>query len=168
MAVMEGSGYHPATWAGFAEAEVAAASALAGLLVVACSININRIIKIPWIVSRLEGTLVLFGAVLIVATLLLVPGQPRVVLGIEIAAVGGVAAWGVFAARGLPAIDSEYRKNGVVVATLGVLAAAMIAAAGVFVALGVLGGLYWLVPGTVLAFTIGLGNAWVALVEILR
>jgi hypothetical protein len=55
-----------------------------------------------------------------------------------------------------------------VVVTLGVLAAALIAAAGVFVASGVLGGLYWLVPGTLLAFTVGLGNAWVALVEILR
>jgi hypothetical protein len=63
MADMEGSGYHPATWESFAEAQVAAAAALAGLLVVACSININRIIKIPWIVSRLAGTLVLFNAV---------------------------------------------------------------------------------------------------------
>jgi hypothetical protein len=168
MAVMEGSGYHPATWESFAEAQVAAAAALAGLLVVACSININRIIKIPWIVSRLLGMLVLFGAVLIVATLLLVPGQPRIALGIEIAAVGGAAAWGVFVARGVPRTESEYRKSAVVVATLGVRAAALIAAAGVFVALGVLGGLYWLVPGTLLAFTIGLGNSWVALVEILR
>ena len=124
--------------------------------------------RLPSPVSRLLGTLVLFGAVLIVATLLLVPEQPRVLLGIEIAAVGGIAAWAVFAARGIPGIDSEYRRNGIVVATLGVIAAALIAAAGVFVALGVLGGLYWLVPGTALAFTIGLGNAWVALVEILR
>ena len=74
----------------------------------------------------------------------------------------------MFAARGIPGTESGYRTNAVVVATLGVLAAALIAAAGVFVALGVLGGLYWLVPGTLLAFTIGLGNAWVALVEILR
>jgi modulator of FtsH protease len=168
MAVMEGSGYHPETWASFAEAEVAAASALAGLLVVACSINIARIIKIPWIVSRLLGSLWLFGAVLVVATLLLVPEQPRVVLGIEIAAIGAVATWGAFAARGVPEAGSEYRPHAIVVASLGVLAAGLIAAAGAFLAAGVLGGLYWLVPGTVLAFTIGLGNAWVALVEILR
>ncbi len=44
---MDGAAYYPAAWESFAEAEVAAASALAGLLVVACSINISRIIKIP-------------------------------------------------------------------------------------------------------------------------
>jgi hypothetical protein len=44
----------------------------------------------------------------------------------------------------------------------------MIAVAGIALAAESLGGLYWLVPGTLLAFTIGLANAWVALVEILR
>jgi len=165
---MEGAAYYPAEWESFAEAEVAAASALAGLLVVACSINISRIIKIPWIVSRLAGTLVLFSAVLIVATLLLVPGQPRVVLGVEIAAVGVIAAASVYVGRGVPRADTGYRTNSIVVSSLGVLAASLMALAGVFVALGVLGGLYWLVPGTLLAFIIGLGNAWVALVEVLR
>jgi modulator of FtsH protease len=165
---MVASGYDPAAWESFAEAEVAAASALAGLLVVAASINIGRIIKIPWIVSRLAGTLVLFGAVLIVATLLLVPQQPRVLLGIEIAAVGVIAALSIWVARGVPGHDSQYRTNAIVVATFGILASLLIATAGLFVSVGVLGGLYWLVPGTVLAFTIGLGTAWVALVEILR
>ena len=110
----------------------------------------------------------LFSAVLIVATLLLVPGQPRVVLGVEIAAVGVIAAASVYVGRGVPRADTGYRTNSIVVSSLGVLAASLMALAGVFVALGVLGGLYWLVPGTLLAFIIGLGNAWVALVEVLR
>jgi hypothetical protein len=31
-----------------------------------------------------------------------------------------------------------------------------------------IGGLYWLVPGVLIGFGVGLLNAWVALVEILR
>ncbi len=40
--------------------------------------------------------------------------------------------------------------------------------AGISMATGTLGGLYWLAPGIILSITAGVSNAWVLLVEILR
>ena len=168
MAAMGNPAYEPAAWENFAVAQVGAAAALAGLLVVAGSINISRIIHIPAIVSRLAATLVLFGAVLIVATLLLVPGQRRVWLGLELAVIGCVAAALVIRLRGTRTSDPRYRGYAIAIAAVGVTASVSIAVGGLTLAAERFGGLYWLVPGTVLAFAVGLGNAWVALVEILR
>ncbi len=94
--VAAGPAYQPDAWQSFAVAEVGASAALAGLLVVACSINIGQILKLPAIVSRLAGTLAIFTAVLLIGSLLLVPGQSRVVAGIEIAVVGAALAAAVF------------------------------------------------------------------------
>ncbi len=168
MAAMENPAYEPAAWESFAVAQVGAAAALAGLLVVACSINISRIIHLPAIVSRLAATLVLFGAVLIVATLLLVPGQREIWLGLELSAIGAVTAALVVRLGGTRTSDPRYRANAVAITAVAVTASVMIAVGGITLALARFGGLYWLVPGIVLAFTVGLGNAWVALIEILR
>jgi hypothetical protein len=160
--------FDPAGWAGFATAEVGAAAALAGLLVVAISINVTRLLQLPQVVARLAGTLILFGSVLLVGTLLLVPDQGRVALGIEIAAVGAVAAFGVFRLAASVRLDRRYRRNALLAHGLARLTAVLIVIAGVLCAAGVIGGLYWLVPAVVLAFVVGLANAWVALIEILR
>src|SRR5262249_10861389 len=140
----------------------------AGLLVVAASINMSRIIKTPSVVSRLAGTLVSFGAVLVVASLIIVPGQSNVMLGAEIAVVGALATAFVALLNGVRAAAPQSRRSAVWMVALGALANGLVALAGVFLTDGIAGGLYWLVPGTLLAFTVGLGNAWVALVEILR
>ena len=160
--------YHAASWTNFAVAQVVASAALAGLLVVAASINISSIIKLPTVVARLAGTLALFTGVLIIGTLLLVPGQPRIWLGIEIAVIGGGVAAIVAWQHGLKQVQIEFRKATFGTVSTGIAAAVIIAFAGVSTAVGVLGGLYWLVPGILIAFVVGLLNAWVALAEILR
>jgi uncharacterized membrane protein YjjB (DUF3815 family) len=90
MSVMMGSGaaYAVEDWDSFAVAEVGAAAALAGLLVVACSINIARIIQLPAVVTRLGATLTMFTGILIAASLLLVPGQDHRLLGAELTLIG--------------------------------------------------------------------------------
>jgi hypothetical protein len=168
MAGMENSAYDPAAWESFAVAQLGAAAALAGLLVVASSINITRIIHLPAIVSRLAATLVLFGAVLIVATLVLVPGQPALWLGLELFVVGAMTAALVLRLRGTRTSVARYRVYALAIATVGVTASVLIAVGGITLTVERFGGLYWLVPGTLLAFAVGLGNAWVALIEILR
>jgi hypothetical protein len=62
----------------------------------------------------------------------------------------------------------RYRLHAVVVAVLAVTSAVFVITAGVLYAIGAGGGLYWLFPGVVLGFAVGLFNAWVALVEVLR
>ncbi|WP_030443511.1 hypothetical protein [Actinoplanes subtropicus] len=160
--------YDSAAWQSFAVAVVGAAAALAGLLVVACSININRVIELPSVVSRMAASLALFTGVLTAGTVLLVPGQDRWVAGIELAAVGGVMAAATARNHGLRAARREYRRNALGAAVLAVISSLLVVAAGVLCAARAGGGLYWLFPGVVVAFSVGLFNAWVALVEILR
>ncbi len=162
------AGYRAEAWESFAVAEVGAAAALAGLLVVAASINIARIVELPAIVKRLGATLALFTGILIVGSLLLVPDQDHRLLGAEIAVLGVALATVVYSRRGHQTTEPEYRRRALVVAGLGVLAALLIAIGGVGYATASIGGLYWLVPGVLLGFSIGLVNAWVAMVEILR
>lgn len=162
------AGYAVEEWETFAVAQVGAAAALAGLLVVACSINIERIIAMPAVVSRLGATLTLFTGVLVVGSLLLVPGLDHRPLGGLIAAVGAALTALVYAQRGLRHIERPYRKYTRNAAALGILAALLMTVAGLGYATTAIGGLYWLVPAILIAFGIGLLNAWVALVEILR
>ena len=163
-----GPGYEAPAWESFAVAEVGAAAALAGLLVVAASINIARIIELPSVVSRLGGTLALFTGVLAVGTELLVPGVERRLLGAAIAVTGAAVAVILVRLRGVENAQVEYRRPSLVVTVVAVAAALFLAVAGVSYAAGAGGGLYWLAPGVLLAFGSGLVNAWVALVEILR
>lgn len=160
--------YDARAWESFAVAQVGAAAALAGLLVVACSINIARIIEFSGVVSRLAATLTLFAAVLAVGIVLLVPGQDPVALGGEITIVGAVTVALVYRMRGLHGLAHEYRRTATVALALEILAALSMMVAGIAYAVGAAGGLYWLVPGVLLAITVGLLNAWVALIEILR
>ncbi len=162
------SGYAVEDWESFAVAQVGAAAALAGLIVVAASINIERIIRLPVILKRLGATLAQFTGILAVSSLLLVPGQDHRLLGIEIAIVGtGIAALMYFQ-HSLRAAERPYRGAAIIAVTSGILAALMIAVGGVGYATTSIGGLYWMVPGVLIGFGIGLVNAWVALVEILR
>lgn len=160
--------YDAAAWESFAVAEVGAAAALAGLLVVACSINIGRVIELPSVVSRMAASLVLFTGVLIVGIVLLVPGQDRRLSGVELAVVGCVMVAAAARNHGMRAARPEYRRNALGAALLATIASLFVVAAGTLYAAATGGGLYWLFPGVVVAFSVGLFNAWVALVEILR
>jgi hypothetical protein len=114
------------------------------------------------------GTLTMFTVVLLISSVLLVPGQGRIAVGIEIAVLGALATLFVTWLRGLAAPGTPYRMRTMRAVVMGVTSAALITLAGVFCALHVAGGLYWLMPGFGLAYLFGIGNSWVALVEILR
>lgn len=163
-----GLGYEPAAWETFALAEVGAAAALAGLLVVAASINIREIVELPGVANRLGGTLASFTGVLAMATTVLVPGLDRVAVGVVISALAATVAVLVVVFRGLPGTDAPYRRSTLVTDIAALISALLLLWAGVSCAVGVGGGLYWLAVGAVGAFAVGLFNAWVALVEILR
>jgi hypothetical protein len=163
-----GAAYDAGAWESFAVAEVGAAAALAGLLVVASSINIARILEYPAVVARLASALTLFTGILVVGTLLLVPGFGRVVLGIVLALVGAGLSLAVVRFRGTQGVEPEYRRPAFASLVVSLAATLSVTIAGISAAAEAGGGLYWLAPGVLLAFAIGVVNAWVALVEILR
>jgi hypothetical protein len=160
--------YDTEGWHDFAVAAAGAAAALAGLLFVAISINLNTILKYRSLPARAAGTLGLLVAMLLVALFVLAPGQGSAVLGVETAAVGGMlAVMSLHASRtGQSGAESTARRLAVM--TLLFAPAVGFLVGGVSIATEVGGGLYWVLAGTVAGFVTSVVNAWVLLVEILR
>jgi hypothetical protein len=162
--------YSPDAWTGFGATLATATAALAGLLFVAVSINIQRILDYPSLPARAGETLILFATPLVTALLLIVPGQPRAALGAELIALG-VAVGSYQLQLDLRAGQSEHETRA---SRLLVRLAPPVINCGCMVVAGATllaqagGGLYWLVPGALAAIVAGLVNAWVLLVEILR
>lgn len=70
-----------ADWSDFAVASAGAAAALTGLLFVAVSINLQRILELPQLPDRAGGTLGLLLTLLLVSIVLVAPGQPQPAAG---------------------------------------------------------------------------------------
>lgn len=144
-----------------------AAGALAGILFVAVSINLDRIIGEKGLPRRAGETLTIKVGLLILAVLLLVP-QSLSALAIETLLLGiGVVLImiGRFRMQRMPDLPA-YRHY---------VPALILAAFGVPIVAGAInllvlagGGLYWFVPAMVLGFMGAVTNAWVLLIEILR
>jgi len=149
-----------------------ASRALTGLLFVAVSINLERILSLPRVPARAGQALVLLATPVFAAIAVLTPGQPEWGLGVEliVLAVGvgvtllALIGWGHRTAQQplwswlLNAVAAS------LVLSLGLLLAGISLVAD---APG-LGGLYWVPPATTLAWLGGLFSAWVLLVEIMR
>ena len=162
--------YSAAEWESFFLAEAGASAALAGLLFVALSINLERILKGAGLPGRAAEAIVLLLTVLVVSTLALVPGQSLRALGAELLG-SGLAAWLILvvihvrAVRGWVAPSRSFLVRRIVLAQVAVLP---LLVGGVSLLIGAGGGLYWLVPGVLLCLLVAVLDAWVLLVEILR
>lgn len=167
--------YAPEAWETFAAANAGAAAALAGLLFVGVSINVNVIVQSPRVTGRAFEAFMMLVTVLVVSVLVLVPGIPTTALGIALV-VFGAAVWVIVTREALGAFprfggsDDGTAPRGSATArtALGQLAVVPIVIAGVTLLAGSGGGLYWLAPAVILAYVSALANAWVLLIEILR
>lgn len=157
-------------WADFFVAEVGASAALAGLVIVAISINLARIIEVATLPARAAETLVAPTGVLVASSYMLVPHQPLDRLAVEIL-LTGAAMWLlpiVLQVRTLMNPAASPRGPLAVRFILTQLYALPILAAGVLLWSGEAGGVAWMVPGVVASLVATVINAWVLLVEILR
>jgi hypothetical protein len=154
----------------FLVAVAGAAAALAGMLFVALSINLSRILAFPGLPARGAEALVILGAALMAPLVALLPGQSSWMLGVEVGAVG-LVAWGLPVALQIAEgrIENHQRHQTFPlrvalhqVATLPFLLASA-------AMLGLMSGAWpWLVTGVLLALVVGLFSAWVLLIEIVR
>lgn len=148
-------------------------AALTGLLFVALSINLSHVIKGPGLIGRAVEVLVLLTSVLIISTLLLMPGQTTVAAATEVIGVGALDAFviGVIHVR---APRRALRAMGVSSSNfaLRVMGAqsgpAFLLIGGISMLLGNGGGLYWVAPACIAAMVAAIVGAWVMLVEIVR
>lgn len=164
------------SWSDFNAAMGAASAALAGLIVVALSVNIAQVLKYPGISTRAAASLAVLVLTLVASMVALIPGQPLQVDGSIILACGAiVAVIGVHAirvlirtrrlqspsARGHPAV----MPLNVVLYLLPLLA---IMTGAVLLIFGISGGAYFVALGSIAAIVGAVVFSWVALVEILR
>jgi hypothetical protein len=162
--------FSTAGWANFLSAETGAAAALSGLVFVAISINLDKILAVPHLPGRAAETLALLVGALIVCGLGLVPDQPMRVLGAEVL-VAGIVVWlfpTINQMRRNAHIARAFLWRSILVAGLGQAAAVPFMVAGASLLDGHASGLYWLVPGVTFSFIAGVLNAWVLIIEIVR
>ena len=159
-----------ADWANFFAAEVGASAALAGLVVVAISINLSRILGHARLPGRAAKALVTLVGAFVFASIGLVPNQPVALLGVEALVVGLVTflvplviqSQSLRLDDGIP-IAKKYTRLIMSLAT-----SLPFVVAGTMLIMGSGVGLYWAATGIILSLTGGVFNAWVLLVEILR
>ncbi len=157
-------------WTDFFAAEVGASAALTGLVVVAISINLEKILSLLYLPGRAAEALVMLVAVLVLTSAALIPHQPAAALGGEALTIG--------AASYLAAIFIQVRslKSGTTFPAMRVFVRISVAAAtnlpiifgGLLLMHGSDAGLYWIAAGVILSLVAGVLNAWVLLIEILR
>ena len=162
--------YDPSEWTDLFVASAGASAALAGLVFVAVSINLERILAFRGLPERALETLLFLVSALLISIVALVPGQSHVALGVELLVISLVIDAIVMRQPTIQVEEGEVMRRSWrvsrwtlrLVATVPFLigAVSLIAQAG--------GGLYWLVAGVVLAIAAAVSNAWVLLVEILR
>jgi hypothetical protein len=162
-------GYDPALWESFCMALVSAAAALTGLLFVAVSINLESILKSPnFLPPRAAETLAALLVVLMSCALTLVPQSTRL-LGVELLVIAvtllAVTPRQLATRREQPDDPGAWHR-----ARIATTAAPGVPAAitGISLILHWGGGLYWLVPTTLLGIAAAVYSAWVLLVEIVR
>jgi hypothetical protein len=157
-------------WSNYLSVQAGAAATLTGLVFVAVSINLSRILSIPGLTGRAaESLLQLFGVV-VISTSALIPRQPPVTLGIEFLALGA-ALWITQTALQIQYISNKPGHPWRWVITRIVqtqFASIPFCISGILLLRGSPAGLYWLARGLIFSLIAGVASAWVLLVEILR
>ncbi|MFW0792202.1 hypothetical protein AAFP30_00170 [Gordonia sp. CPCC 205515] len=143
--------------------------ALAGLLIVAISVNIERVLSSTGISSRAASAIGSLVLAITVSCLALLPGQPLWALGIEVlAGAGVVAVMATIAVRRIYQDTTQPRALRPFKSVMCLLPPAAFAVGGIILLFGDLNGYYWVAVGSMAAIVTGITISWVALVELLR
>ncbi|WP_350347463.1 hypothetical protein ABIQ69_12580 [Agromyces sp. G08B096] len=159
-------------WSEFNVAMVGATAALAGLLIVAMSVNIQTIMASRSLPARIAASLATLVLAIAVTALGLAPGQPGWAYGVEVLVATAVAATFEWHAVGVIARDHERSpslRERLAKSALGVIPLAAYLAGGLALLAGAgSAGLWFLALGAILAIASAIVHAWVVLVEVLR
>jgi modulator of FtsH protease len=157
-------------WGSFFATSASVAATLTGLLFVALSINLQRILTHPLLPQRAAETLATFAMVLFTALIGLIPEQSGHALGLEMLGLS-LPVWiaSTLLQRRVLRPDTRSPPHWKVVRIVALQLAALpfvVGSVGLILHAG--GGLGWIAAGTVLALATGILNAWVLMVEIVR
>jgi hypothetical protein len=164
-----GNAHDAANWANFFFAQVGASSALVGLLFVAISINLAKILELPSLPGRAFEALVVLVMVLFISTFALVPGQSARALGVETLATALVSWATTLFIQKTAKVHVSHKRSWMVSRIVTTqLATLPMVVAGASLMTGRGSGLYWTVFGVIASFLAALIDAWVLLIEIQR
>ncbi|MGD0811098.1 MAG: hypothetical protein ABSA91_15530 [Acidimicrobiales bacterium] len=158
------------SWQTLFATQAGVGAALTGLVFVALSINLKHILALPGLAGRAGEAVLLLLLPVMNGLVGVLPQTSRTALGAELLAIA-LALWVVVsvilvggrkAARGRPFHEYAVR--------VGTTQAAVVPAivAGCFLLAGNLDGLWWQAAAILLCIVVGVFDAWVLLVEILR
>jgi hypothetical protein len=159
-----------AEWTTYLAVQAGAAATLTGLVFVAVSLNLKKVVTFPGLSSRAGESLLQLLDVFFISSFALIPGQPAKLLGIEVFAIA-LFSWTaqvtgqihyIFNRSGHPLTWLTFRALGAQLATL------PFCVAGVEIFGGSPHALYWLAFGFTFSVISALFTAWVLLIEILR
>jgi modulator of FtsH protease len=158
------------TWDTFFGAEVGASAALAGLIFVGISINLQRIIALPSIANRALQSLLMLLGVLTIDSVLLVPGEAGAAVGVEVLLVTLLLWLGLdwIESRSWAEIEPSRKKTFLLHSVEIQIPWVFATVGGAFLLLGDGSALYWIVPATIATFVITIVESWIILVEINR
>lgn len=153
-------------WSDLFTASAGATAALAGLVFVAISINLDRILELGGVPELGLVTILLLIGALTVSLFGLLPAQSSRSFGIEILIQSLLfsLAIGLFSLRSRAASDVRHGSR-VVLPPFGTVPFVV---GAVLLVAGAESGLYWIFAGLVGAIIAAVLNAWILLVEILR
>jgi hypothetical protein len=158
-------------WANFFIAAASASAALAGLVFVALSVNISRIIGAEHLPSRAGAAIGMLMLILVCSMAALIP-QGSTALGIE-TILFSFCGWHlqIVSARSGFAVRAKWNRpawESVLNAVLGQTQVVPFAIGGALLLAGHPSGLGWIAGGCIGVFLASALAAWVLLVEILR
>ena len=155
-------------WSDFFVAAAGASAALAGLLFIGISINLGRILEINGLPSRAALSLMVLANAMVVSLTLLGPNRTGTGLGVLVLLVGGLGWIGTSVVLWHGRAVETARHHGLRWLISTELATLPFIVGGISLIAGAGGGLYWVQAGVIVSVAVGLLNAWVLLVEILR
>ena len=158
-------------WKDFFVTAAGASATLVGLVIVAISVNLQRIIEQPQLPSRGGATVAALVLILITSMAELIP-QSGAALAIEIS-VFGLLVWLIqlWSARQIVVAYLESRRpllEAVIGIVIGQIQAVPFIVGGIALFMRLHAGPYWIAWGIIATFILSVVNTWILLVEILR
>jgi hypothetical protein len=157
-------------WSGFFSANVGASATLVGLVIVAISINLTRILEFEHLPARAGESLWILTAAFAICEVALFTGVSQMAFGAVALALSVVSL--AFAARNqwaMRTVEVPVAINRKIIAAITRLASSLpIGIGGALLLLHASEGITWIAVGVVLSLGVSVMNAWVLLVEIIR
>jgi hypothetical protein len=157
-------------WENFFLGELGASAALAGLIFVGLSINLRKIMELSHLPNRVLEALVVLVTVVFLASLMLIPNQSFLAIGIEVLLLG-LCEWIILVflqIDSLRKMQAEFRLAFAQVILICQMATLSLMIAGVVFLTGGTAGFYWIVAATLLSFLVTFFDTWVLVIEINR